>query len=94
MSMRRTLASIVLAVAAALVPAVPALAQYTGPTPPEVLPSDTETPKPAATVQGTKRTRGVLGTAVTGADVAGMAALGGIAVAGGTVIRRASRRRS
>ena len=89
MSMRTKLVSIALAAVAALVPAAPALAQYTGPTPPEVLPSDTQTPSTSSTVLGTKRTRGV---AVTGADVVGLAALGGIAVAGGIVVRRASRR--
>jgi len=89
MSLRTKVASVALACVAALVPAAPALAQYTGPTPPEVLPSDTVTPEPSTTVQGTKRTRGI---ALTGADVAGLAALGGIAVAGGAVIRRASRR--
>lgn len=88
MSMRSKLASIALAAAAVLAPAAPALAQYTGPTPPEVLPSDTQKAQPSTEVQGTKRTRGV---ALTGADVAGLAALGGIAVAGGTVVRRAAR---
>jgi hypothetical protein len=91
MNMRLKVASIALAAAAVLVPAAPALAQYTGPTPPEVLPSDTETPAPTTAVLGEKRTRGV---ALTGADVAGLAALGGIAVAGGTLVRRASRKRA
>lgn len=91
MSMRKKLVSVALALAAALVPAAPALAQYVGPTPPEVLPSDTAKAQPSTAVLGTKRTRGV---AVTGADVAGLAALGGMAVTGGTVIRRVSRRRS
>jgi|RhiMetdeSRZDD1v2_1073273.scaffolds.fasta_scaffold423440_2 hypothetical protein len=91
MSMRRKLASIAIAAAAVLVPAAPALAQYTGPTPPEVLPSDTQTPAPTTAVLGEKRTRGV---ALTGADVAGLAALGGIAVASGTVVLRVSRKRS
>ena len=91
MSMQRKLVSIAIALASAVVPATPALAQYVGPTPPEVLPSDTAKAQPSTEVLGTKRTRGV---AVTGADVAGLAALGGMAVAGGTVIRRVSRRRS
>jgi hypothetical protein len=90
MSMHRKMASIVLAAATVLIPAAPALAQYTGPTPPEVLPSDTEKARPPVEVKGEKQVRGV---AVTGADVAGLAALGGIAVAGGAVIRRTSRRR-
>lgn len=88
--MRRKLASIALAVTAGLVPAGPALAQYVGPTPPEVLPSDTAKAQPSTAVLGNKQARGV---AVTGADVAGLAALGGITVAGGSVIRRVSRRR-
>lgn len=88
MTMRRRIASIALAAAAALVPAAPAVAQYTGPTPPEVLPTDTATPAPTTEVLGEERARGV---AVTGADIAGLVAIGGIAVGAGTVIRRASR---
>lgn len=93
MKIRRKIASIIIAVAAALVPAVPAFAQYAGTTPPEVLPADTETPGPAVEVEGRKQVRGV-GVAVTGADVLGLAAIGSVAVGGGFAIRRASRRRS
>lgn len=90
MNLRRRVASIIVAVAAVLVPAAPALAQYPGTLPPEVLPSDTETPGPSVQVRGQKEVRGV---AVTGSDILGLAAIGGVAVAGGTVILRASRRR-
>ncbi len=91
MSFRRTIASVGLAAGILLVPAAPALAQYTGPTPPQVLPFDTQKPRPTVEVKGEKQTRSV---AVTGADVAGMAVLGGLAIGSGMVIRRASRRRS
>ena len=91
MTIRRRVASIIIAAAAAFVPAVPAFAQYAGTTPPEVLPADTETPGPAVEVEGRKQVRGV---AVTGADVLGLAAIGSVAVGGGFAIRRASRRRS
>ncbi len=89
MRMRARIASIVFAAAATIVPAVPALAQYPGSQPPEVLPSDTETAGPSVEVKGEKEVRGV---AVTGADVAGIAVIGGVAVAGGLLIRRASKR--
>ena len=85
MNLRRTLAGLGVA-AIMLVPAAPAIAQYTGTTPPEVLPSDTTRPQ----VEGSRHTRG---TAVTGADVAGLIGLGGVAVVGGVVIRRAGRGR-
>ena len=88
MSLRTKVASIAFAAVAALVPAAPALAQYTGPTPPEVLPSDTQTPEPTTTVQGTKRTRGI---ALTGADVAGPPDVVVVDDAGGAHIGRASR---
>ncbi len=91
MNLRTRVASIILTAAAVLVPAAPALAQYPGTTPPEVLPSDTETPGPSVEVGGRKEVRGV---AVTGADVAGLAAIGAIAVGGGIAIRRASRPRT
>jgi hypothetical protein len=94
MAIRRKIASIIIAAAATLVPAVPAFAQYAGTTPPEVLPADTETPGPAVEVEGRKQVRGVAGVAVTGADVVGLAAIGSVAVGGGFAIRRASRRRS
>jgi hypothetical protein len=87
--MRARVASFVFAAVATIVPAVPAMAQYPGTQPPEVLPSDTETPGPSVQVGGRKDVRGV---AVTGADVAGLAVIGGVAVAGGILIRRASRR--
>ena len=89
MTTRGRIVSIVFAAAAAVVPAVPALAQYPGTQPPEVLPSDTETAGPSVEVKGEKEVRGI---AVTGADVAGLAVIGGVAVAGGVLIRRASRR--
>ena len=91
MKLRQKLALGIVAAAAVLVPAAPALAQYPGTPPPEVLPTDTETPGPSVQVGGRKEVRGV---AVTGADVLGLAAIGGIAVAGGTVIVRISRRRA
>ena len=93
MTIRRKVASIIIAAAAALVPAMPAFAQYAGTTPPEVLPADTETPGPAVEVEGRKQVRGVA-VAVTGADVLGLAAIGSVAVGGGFAVRRASRRRS
>lgn len=96
MTVRRRIAAVVLAAGAALVPAAPALAQYIGPTPPQVLPTDTATARPSVEVQGRKVTRGVdvSGVAVTGTDIAGLVAIGGIAVAGGTLIRRTSRRKA
>ena len=93
MKLSRRIASIAIAAAAVLAPAAPALAQYPGTTPPEVLPTDTETPGPSVEVQGRKEVRGQ-GFAVTGSDILGLAAIGGMAVAGGTVIRRVSRKRS
>jgi hypothetical protein len=96
MTRHRKIAALAIAIGAALVPAAPALAQYVGPTPPQVLPSDTATARPSVEVRGTKQTRGVnvAGVAVTGADVLGLAVIGGAAVGGGTLIRRASRRRN
>jgi hypothetical protein len=91
MTMRRKIAALAIAAWVVLVTAAPALAQYVGPTPPEVLPSDTQKAVPSVQVRGEKRTRGL---GVTGADVAGIAAIGGVAVAGGMAIRRASRRRT
>jgi hypothetical protein len=96
MTIRSRIAAIALAFGAALVPAAPALAQYIGPTPPQVLPSDTATARPSVEVKGEKQTRGVnvAGVAVTGSDVLGLVVIGGAAVGGGTLIRRASRRRN
>lgn len=90
MTLRQKLASIIIAAATVFVSAAPAVAQYAGTTPPEVLPSETESARTPVEVKGAKQVRGV---AVTGADVIGLAAIGGIAVGGGVAIRRASRRR-
>jgi hypothetical protein len=85
MNVRKGLAAIGIA-GALLIPAAPALAQYPGSTPPSVQPTDTQ----SAQVKGTKHTRGI---ALTGADVLGIVGVGGVALAGGLVIRRAGRTR-